>query len=183
VNDALDRLPLPVFAIAKNGVVRWLNQAAEAIFGDARGRRFVRMVAPESQGLVKQAFARKILGGAESTDYNAVLLRADGSRVDVEICSVPLSDADGEITGVFGAATLKTNADAAVRFAPDLTPRQAQVLTYLARGYSTDQMAEVMNVSSETVRNHVRGLLQRLGVHSRLEAVTAARVRGLISTD
>lgn len=178
---ALDRLPLPVFAIARNGVIRWLNHAAEAIVGDARGRRFVKMVAPESHGVVKQAFAQKLLGGAESTDYDAVLLQADGSRINVEICSVPLSDAGGEIAGVFGAATIKSRPDVAVcSVERRLTPRQAQVLAYLANGYSTAQMAQMMNVSSETVRNHVRGLLQRLGVHSRLEAVTTARVRGLI---
>jgi DNA-binding NarL/FixJ family response regulator len=51
---------------------------------------------------------------------------------------------------------------------------------YLAHGFSTEQMAEAMNVSRETVRNHVRGLLRRLGVHSRLEAVTVGRSRGLI---
>ena len=177
---ALDRLPVPAFAIARNGVVRWLNRAAEAIVGDVRGRRFAKVVAPESEGVVKQAFAQKVLAAIDSTDYDAVLLRADGRRVSVEICSMPLKSADGEIVGVFGAGTVKA-ADVALNTVErELTPRQAQVLAYLARGYSTAQMAQIMNVSSETVRNHVRALLQRLGVHSRLEAVTTAQARGLI---
>jgi DNA-binding NarL/FixJ family response regulator len=61
-----------------------------------------------------------------------------------------------------------------------LTPRQAEVLGYLARGYSTEEMASAMGVSKETVRNHVRGLLRTLGVHSRLEAVATAHLRGLV---
>ena len=46
--------------------------------------------------------------------------------------------------------------------------------------YGTDDMAAAMGLSRETVRNHVRALLRRLGVHSRLEAVTTAQLRGLI---
>ena len=42
---ALDRLPLPVFAVASNGVVRWLNMAAEEIVGDKRGVQYSQLVA------------------------------------------------------------------------------------------------------------------------------------------
>ena len=58
---------------------------------------------------------------------------------------------------------------------PALTPRQTEILRLLARGYSTRQMAEELHLSTETVRNHVRNVLQALGVHSRLEAVALAR--------
>ena len=37
---ALDLLPLPVFAVASNGVIRWLNMAAEEIAGDKRGVQY-----------------------------------------------------------------------------------------------------------------------------------------------
>jgi hypothetical protein len=43
---ALDRLPLPVFAVASNGVVRSLNMAAEEIVGDKRGVQYSQLVAP-----------------------------------------------------------------------------------------------------------------------------------------
>jgi DNA-binding CsgD family transcriptional regulator len=179
VFGALDRLPLPVFAIASNGVIRWLNMAAEQVVGDRRGSRFTQLVAPESKGVVDEAFASKVIGSREATDYEAVLLTEDGSRVDVEICSVAV-DGDAGIAGVFGAVELKHRDEPAPRVkAPELTPRQAEVLSYLTRGYTTAEMASAMGLSPETVRNHVRGVLQRLGVHSRLEAVTAARMRGI----
>jgi two-component system, NarL family, nitrate/nitrite response regulator NarL len=54
------------------------------------------------------------------------------------------------------------------------------VLVYLSRGYKTEDMARLMGLSTETVRNHVRGLLKNLGVHSRLEAVSVARSRGFV---
>jgi DNA-binding NarL/FixJ family response regulator len=56
-----------------------------------------------------------------------------------------------------------------------LTPRQAEVLRLLEHGRSTDQIADELHLSRETVRNHIRHILQALGVHSRLEAVAVAR--------
>lgn len=50
----------------------------------------------------------------------------------------------------------------------------------LAQGASTRQIAEELHLSRETVRNHVRGLLQALDVHSRVEAVAAARGEGIL---
>jgi DNA-binding NarL/FixJ family response regulator len=61
-----------------------------------------------------------------------------------------------------------------------LTPRQAEVLRYLAHGSSTDQIASELRLSKETVRNHIRALLKKLGAHTRLEAVAKARAAGLV---
>jgi DNA-binding NarL/FixJ family response regulator len=58
---------------------------------------------------------------------------------------------------------------------PSLTPRQSEILRLLERGKSTDQIAAELHLSKETVRNHIRHMLQALGVHSRLEAVALAR--------
>jgi DNA-binding NarL/FixJ family response regulator len=57
---------------------------------------------------------------------------------------------------------------------PDLTPRQHETLEHLAQGLSTPEIAARMQVAEETARNHIRGLLRELGVHSRLEAVVKA---------
>jgi DNA-binding NarL/FixJ family response regulator len=54
------------------------------------------------------------------------------------------------------------------------------VLRRLASGQSTEAMAHALGVSKETVRNHVRGLLAGLGVHSRLEAVMRGHELGLV---
>jgi DNA-binding NarL/FixJ family response regulator len=54
---------------------------------------------------------------------------------------------------------------------PGLTPRQHEVLRLLQRGHSTEQIAAELNISRDTVRNHVADLLRALGAKSRLEAV------------
>jgi PAS domain S-box-containing protein len=180
VIGALDRLPLPVFAIRSDGVIRWLNTAAEVAVGNQVGQQFRRVVAPESQASVRDAFASKIVGARAATDYQAVFMRGDGSRVNVEISSVRL-DGDGGIVGVFGVATRRERAQPRpMRVERPLTPRQSQVLHYLAQGYTTDQISAAMGIAVTTVRNHVRGLLRALDAHSRLEAVTSARLRGLV---
>jgi DNA-binding CsgD family transcriptional regulator len=50
----------------------------------------------------------------------------------------------------------------------------------LAEGMSTDQVAAMLHLSKETVRNHIRHVLRALGAHSRLEAVAMARRQGLL---
>src|SRR3954468_16334829 len=85
---ALERLTLPVFLIGRDQNVLWLNAAAKDVAGDVTGRRFTDAVAPESRPAVRDAFTAKVLGAAGATEYEAVLLRRDGSRVRVEINSV-----------------------------------------------------------------------------------------------
>jgi PAS domain S-box-containing protein len=65
----------------------------------------------------------------------------------------------------------------------DLTNREIEVLSLLAQGFSTDDIARSLSISPSTTRNHIRNILQKLQVHSRLEAVVQAHRQGLISKD
>lgn len=51
-----------------------------------------------------------------------------------------------------------------------LSLREREILTLLGRGYSTRRIAEALCISPNTVRNHVRSILDKLRVHRRLEA-------------
>ena len=62
-----------------------------------------------------------------------------------------------------------------------LTDRESEVLTLLAHGHSTNNIAHALSISPSTVRNHVRNILQKLQVHNRLEAVIYALKHGLIA--
>jgi DNA-binding CsgD family transcriptional regulator len=53
-----------------------------------------------------------------------------------------------------------------------LTPREIEVLQAMADGHSTARMASVLGISVATVRSHVKSLLGKLGLHSRVEAVS-----------
>jgi NarL family two-component system response regulator LiaR len=56
-----------------------------------------------------------------------------------------------------------------------LTPREWEVLDLLCAGQSTDEIADALVLSSETVRSHIKNLLRKLGVRSRQAAVEEAR--------
>ena len=56
-----------------------------------------------------------------------------------------------------------------------LTCREWEVLDLLCQGKSTEDIAETLVLSSETVRSHVKHLLRKLGVRSRREAVEEAQ--------
>jgi DNA-binding NarL/FixJ family response regulator len=53
-----------------------------------------------------------------------------------------------------------------------LTPREIEVLEALTHGHSTTQIASLFGITSATVRSHVKSLLVKLGLHSRVEAVS-----------
>jgi len=61
-----------------------------------------------------------------------------------------------------------------------LTDREMDVLRELASGRTTDQIADSLYISVLTVRSHVKSILAKLGVHSKLEAVTYALGHGLV---
>ena len=67
--------------------------------------------------------------------------------------------------------------------ASHLTRRELEVLSLLARGSSTRQIAEDLSISSSTTRNHIQNIFQKLQVHSRAEAVAYAFEHGLVNTD
>jgi PAS domain S-box-containing protein len=173
VREALEAVNVPSYAIAPTGVIVWVNEAAERLVGDVRGRHFTTVVATHDTRRAREHFARKIAGTERVTDAPVVLIGSDGTRVSVEVSSVPLRDGH-RIVGVFGQIA---DIDPTPPHAPPahLTPRQVEVLHFLQRGASTDQIARELHLSPETVRNHIRRLLKALGVRTRLEAVAAAR--------
>ncbi len=170
--SALERVNVPAYVIDTSGVVRWINEAARRLVGDVRGRQFTSVVAPEDRRRAQDLFAQKVAGGAEVTDAEVVVLDAQGDRMAVEVSSVPL-ERGGHVFGVFGQAFQRPVEAAPAH--PALTPRQAEVLRLLEHGLSTRQIAEELHLSPETVKNHVREILRKFGVNSRLAAVAHAR--------
>jgi DNA-binding NarL/FixJ family response regulator len=56
-----------------------------------------------------------------------------------------------------------------------LTPRELQVLDALSNGASTSDLATRFALSTSTVRSYIKSILNKLGAHSRLEAVALLR--------
>lgn len=62
----------------------------------------------------------------------------------------------------------------------DLTARESDVLHLIGAGRGNRQVADELGISVHTVRNHVAHVLEKLGAHSRLEAVAIAARMGLL---
>ncbi len=63
----------------------------------------------------------------------------------------------------------------------DLTPRENEILSLLAEGQSNKVIARNLGISDGTVKLHVKAILRKLGVHSRVEAAVIAVEHGLRS--
>jgi NarL family two-component system response regulator LiaR len=87
-----------------------------------------------------------------------------------------------------GHSTLAPEATAALikgtrqKTAPgsDLTEREREVLALLVAGYSNAQIAEKVSISTTTVKFHVGGILSKLGVDSRSQAIAMAWQHNLV---
>jgi PAS domain S-box-containing protein len=173
VEDALERVRVPAYVVDRQGVVRWENKAARAVFGDMRGKQITSLVAPEERRRAREIFYRNLTGPPEGSDNKGVAHDASGERIMVEISAVPLTR-DHHVIGVFGQV-IDIEDTSPPPPHPHLTPRQVEVLHLLERGHSTMQIADELHLSPETVRNHIRRLMRALGAHSRIEAVFIAR--------
>jgi two-component system response regulator NreC len=64
-----------------------------------------------------------------------------------------------------------------------LSDREREILHLIATGHSNREIGEVLNISEHTVHNHRARLMEKLGVHDRLELLKYAIRRGIISVD
>jgi DNA-binding NarL/FixJ family response regulator len=61
-----------------------------------------------------------------------------------------------------------------------LSPREEEVLRFVAEGLTNKEIARQLRVSENTVKTHVTSLFNRLGVDSRARAVAVAANEGLL---
>jgi len=66
-------------------------------------------------------------------------------------------------------------------FLSPLTPRETEILDYIAKGFLNKQIAAELGISEQTIKNHVTSILRKLNANARTEAVVVAIKQGLIT--
>jgi two-component system response regulator DegU len=67
--------------------------------------------------------------------------------------------------------------------AAPLTKRETQILTYIAEGNSNKEIAHILEISEQTIKNHVSAILRKLNANDRAHAVALALHSGWISPE
>jgi DNA-binding NarL/FixJ family response regulator len=153
-------------------------------FGDADGLdvvKRVRAAAPEAKVVMFSAFdnptyvARAVAAGAHDYLLKTVS-RADLIAAVAAAASGEHATRTGELRRV--ASQMARREKNAVGGVP-LTPRETQVLRLVAMGLSNQEIADSLEISIETVKEHVQNLLRKLALGDRTQAAVWALRQGL----
>lgn len=193
IKDVLEKAGVRVIAEARNG-----RQAVELTLFYRPDVVVMDVVMPELDGIVATRQIRKAIpdqlvivltgAGDEDQELGMQALRAGASGFlskDLEIDALPRA-LEGVRAGeaAISRKMTRTLIDR-LRDAPSgssgmrpvkspLTAREWEVIDLLKAGRTTDQIADELVLSTETVRSHVKNILRKLDVRSRQEAVTVA---------
>ncbi|GGU46179.1 helix-turn-helix transcriptional regulator [Streptomyces albospinus] len=107
-------------------------------------------------------------------------LRALARRVTDPLLRHELLAACGRLAAAGRPGGDRGTGGGALGAGPVLTPREVDVLTQVAAGATNAQAAEWLGLRPETVKGYLRSCMRKLGVHSRMQAVVAARRAGAL---
>jgi len=160
-----------VFLDANPSLCALLDATREQIVGE----RLDRFVAPEERATLAGEWRR--LWQTRDWVCDRTLVRADGTRVNRQyaartsaiagrrVAVLVWVDAESETSGRPG----RTGATRG-----QLTPREREVLSMVALGQTSAQVAEQLHITTETVRTHIRNAMAKTGARTRAQLVAIA---------
>ena len=159
---ALEEMGQPAFACDVNGTLLWATRVAEELLESTGADR-------ESwQPVLSQDLPTWL---TRSPERNATLrLTSEQAEVSVRYLGRPLP---GEYLMRF-VLNEEVAARQALQAAFDLTDRETQVLFWLSRGKTNQEIAQILEMSPRTVNKHLEPVFRKLGVENRTAAVATA---------
>jgi len=134
------------------------------------------MTAHDDDRLLVEAVEAGASGFLSKDEAAEDLLAAAKSAADGEVLIDPAT-----LTRLLARVSRQRQEErAALRLLGDLTEREREILRLLAKGMRNDDIAKELFISPQTVQTHVRNILGKLRVHSKLEAVAFAVRHGAI---
>lgn len=128
--------------------------------------------------VIKTAAAACMSKKATADDLAATIRRAHRGEYPINESLMTRPKVARQVLDQFHGFT-KTMKDVA---AP-LTKRETQILTYVAEGNTNKEIAHILSISEQTIKNHVSAILRKLNANDRAHAVTLALHSGWISPE
>lgn len=168
------------------------------VVGEAgNGLDAVKMAAELSPDVVLMDLQMPELGGADATakiheanpNIKILILTTFGTSADLKKAMnggaagalIKNSSQNEIIAAIRGAVVGERTVSSEIRHTlrdlqsiPELSPRQLEILNLIAKGFSNSEIAGIAGISLETVKDHIKKILMRLGVSSRTEAASLA---------
>lgn len=159
--------------IAGCELVGWSREAMSGVLVDA-------FVAPHERARVMAGWKR--LWATDMWYGERDLIAADGSHVQVEYAG-RIGEVDGRKVAVLvglvvSPAEREPEPSAALG---ELTPREREVVSLLALGNTSSDIAELLVISNDTVRTHVRNAMAKTGARTRAQLVAMTLADRLIT--
>jgi DNA-binding CsgD family transcriptional regulator len=152
-----------------------VNGAALSLFGGERahliGTSIDEIIKPEDRSAAASEWQEFLQSGKYSG--KRALLRADGSEVQIEFAARLECIAGRRLATYVAMVEQEASSTPSVEGSGELplTNREREVITLIALGDETAQIAEKLHISPDTVRTHVRNAMSKLGARTRAQLV------------
>lgn len=174
LSEVLDRMWEAVAMISRNGKVVYANRAATRIFREAVG------VSLSQDGRLLAATSDARATVAKALNHCVAPPPVAVPRLEQPPLVLSLQPLSPALQGTFGAVALlfindpaskPTDRTAALRSAYGLTKTEARLVQDLSEGMSLKMIADVHQITYETVRTHLRRILSKTGAKRQAELV------------
>jgi PAS domain S-box-containing protein len=164
----------PVFLLDEQRRIVEVNDAALSLFGRDRaslvGISIDEVIKPADRLQAEREW-QQFLGSGEYSGQRE-LLRPDGSEAQIEFAA-RLERIGGRRLAAYVAMVETEPSSSSIDASAELplTNREREVITLIALGDETAQIAEKLHISPDTVRTHVRNAMSKLGARTRAQLV------------
>jgi DNA-binding NarL/FixJ family response regulator len=183
MNQSLELSNLPVLITKSESDVVLLDSASASVLSRQRVTR-IRDLNPNAQVLMvgmdvdESAFLRAVrvgvsgylLNDASAADVIAAIRAvARGEAVcPAQLCKVLFDSVAGSREFIPSVRNI----------GPRLTRREQELLPMIARGLTNKEIASYLNLSEQTVKNHIHRMLRKMGANDRLQVLEISRIEG-----
>jgi len=128
--------------------------------------------------VIKTAAAACVSKKASASDLASTIRRAHSGEYPINESLMTRPKVAKQVLNQFRGFTKTMEGIAA-----PLTKRETQILTYVAEGNSNKEIARILTISEQTIKNHVSAILRKLNANDRAHAVALALRSGWISPE